>query len=107
LDAFTFNKTVRLPAAQAKAMGLAAATGVPSSALRWAEELAADGYEGVIAVHQVDDETFIATRKSGLPVAVTVKQGVLEASAASGPWAHIAMALCTSPTLSLTTKAVQ
>jgi len=100
LDALTFNKVVRLPAAEAKAFAPNQEPFVPPTTVKkWAEELAQDGYPGITGVKQVGDGMFIAQRSCGLPVAITIKNGGLEASAASGPWAHIGMALCTSPSL--------
>lgn len=105
LDAFTFNKVIRLPVAQAKSVaGLQDAFVPPDTAKKWAEELSQDGYPGITRVDQVAPDMFIAHRENGLPVAVTVKNGCLEASAASGPWAHIGLAICESGTLTHTGK---
>lgn len=100
LDAFTFNKVIRVPVAQAKsALGIKDPFVTPDTAMKWAEELARDGYPGVTSVRSVGENMFIADRESGLPLAITVKDGLMEASAAGGPWAHIGMALMSSPSL--------
>ena len=66
---------------------------------QWALELAQAGFEGVTAVNEISPGVFVAQRSGGLPVAVSFKNGRLEASAAGGAWAHVGVALCESPTL--------
>lgn len=107
LDAYTFNKVMRLPVAEVKGMLQRDVFVPPETIQKWAEELATDGYEGVIDVHSVGPDMYVATRKNGLPLAITVKNGELEASAAGGPWGHIGMALVESPTLTSRSVSLQ
>ena len=101
LDAYTFNKVVRLPVAQAKAMlGITEKNVVPPTTKeQWALDLAQAGFDGVTAISEISPGVYVAQRTNGLPVAVSFKNGRLEASAAGGAWAHVGVALCESPTL--------
>lgn len=100
LDAFTFNKVVRLPAAQAKsALGPMLPPVVDGA---WVEQFAREGYTGVTKAVNVGADLWIVQRSCGMPLAVSVKDGFIEASAASTPWAHLAATLLESGTL--TTK---
>lgn len=106
LDAYTFNKVVKLPVAQAKqATGLSNhMAAAPSSFAEWAGCIAQLGYEGVSSVDQVSPGVFVAHRAAGMPLAITIKDGLLEASAASGPWSHLAATLVESGTLTSSKK---
>lgn len=107
LDAYTFNKIVRLPVAEAKAaLGQQSDWIIPTSAQKWAEELAREGYPGVTRVERVADDLYVAAREGGMPVAVSVKGGRMEASAAGGPWGMLAMSLFESGTLTSSKRSI-
>jgi hypothetical protein len=59
------------------------------------------GYPGVTRVREAGNGLYVAERDSGLPIAVSVKDGSIEASTAGGAWEHVAAALIESPTLTL------
>jgi hypothetical protein len=100
LDAYTFNKVVRLPVAQAKtALGRTDGWKTPGSAAEWATELVRDGYPGVISVKEVAQGLYIAQRSTGLPVAVHVTDQDIDVASADGPWARLAALVLETPSL--------
>lgn len=109
LDAYTFNKVVRLPAVEAKSvlgMGTNIVDGLPGDINAWAEQLMSMGYPGITSVDKVGEGLFVATRSSGLPIAVAVDfdESTIEASPAGGAWGHVAATLMTNGSLVSTQK---
>jgi hypothetical protein len=97
LDAFTFNRTVRLPVAKTMS---AAGPGIPDSFEDWAKELVQMGYDDVQSVGRVSSGLYIVQRSAGrTPLAVAISEADIDVSPASDPWARIAASVMTSPTL--------
>ena len=105
LDAYTFNRVVRLPAAEAKSfLGMGSTLNeAPDTLSGWALELAQRGYPGVLDVVQVGSGLYVAQRSHGMPLAISFKNGQIEASSGGGAWSNIAAALCESGTMVGTT----
>ena len=63
------------------------------------------GYPGITEVQELVPGLYVAQRSIGMPIAVSIKDGLVEATAAGGAWGHLAATLCESGTLTATTKA--
>lgn len=98
LDAYTFNRVVRLPVAEAKSMlGIREVLkSAPGTLDQWALEMAQRGYPGVLGVTQVRPGLYVAQRSHGMPLAITFKDGQIEAASGGGAWGQVAVALCES-----------
>lgn len=104
LDALTFNRKVRLPAAVGKSASAAGAPSSrewvpPSTAKDWATDLARLGFEGVTTVRTLGSGLFVAERSVGLPIGIEVTDGDVEVTPAGGVWARLSAVLCQSGTL--------
>jgi hypothetical protein len=96
LDALTFNRVVRLPAAQTRSAFIADGGWDLAG---WARELAQDGWTDVLGVREIGDGLFVASRKSGMPIAIQVHEDGFESAAAGGAWGRLGMAAFDSPSL--------
>ena len=101
LDALTFNRVVRLPVAEAMKMvdPNHGQWSPPTDRDGWARELAQDGYEGVTDVRRIAPDMWLVSRGEKTPLAVSMKDGYLETTAAGGAWGHVGAMLIQSPTL--------
>ncbi len=101
LDALTFNRVVRLPVAEAMKMVDPTSKGwsEPQDRDGWARELAQDGFEGVVSVTKMGADMWIVDRGDLSPLAVSIKDGCIETTAAGGAWGHLGMSIMRNPTL--------
>lgn len=104
LDAFTFNKVRRLPAAEAKSV-LGIPDGRPDSPAELAREVARLGYPGVTGVRRLQSGLYLCERDDALPVAVAMADGGVDVTPAAGAWGRVAASLMTSGTLTAAQRA--
>lgn len=105
LDALTFNRVVRMPAASGRSAAdsrRSEPVPVPESLSDWALEISQCGYEGVVGVKQLGEGIYLAMRASGMPLAVAIDGDSIEVEpAAQGAWGRLGAALYESPSLTL------
>lgn len=102
LDAFTFNKVVRLPAAGAQLAAAAKTAVLDHSSVALA--VAQMGFPGVRAVSALASGLYVVEREIGTPLAVSIKDGIIEATASGGAWAEVAATLCTAGSMISTSR---